>query len=183
MWYHSSILSRGSVRMMFRLVAVAAVSMLLLGCANQPAATTFNEFDSEADRRTAARFDRLIDVEFDATPLTDAIAEVQRTTDTNVVVQWPALEAAGVEPDMPVRLSLRQVPARVVLQLILDHVAGGGAALEPIEYTSRDGIVRISTARDLQRHTETRVYDVRHLIAAGVTVRPAAEFDLNSALS
>lgn len=170
--------------MMFRLIAVAALSMLSFGCANQPTASTLNEFDSEADRLTSERLEREIDVSFDETPLAEAFDAIRRKSGVNLVVRWPALEAGAAPRDLPITLKLQRVPARVALKLVLEQVAAA-EPLEPIGMRQRDGVVFVSLESDLDRERIVDVYDVRELISnkrAVYVVDDRHEFDLNAAL-
>ena len=79
------------------------------------------------------------------------------TTNTNLFVNWKALEAAGVDRNTPVSVSLREVPFRKALTTILSEVGGGTANLA---FTIDEGIITISTRDDLNsaRYRVVRVF-------------------------
>jgi hypothetical protein len=86
---------------------------------------------------------------------------IANSTGANMVVNWRALEAAGIGADAPVTLNLHQIPARVLLNQTLAVVGGGNIKLS---YHIADGIVTVSTADDLAHDMVTRVYDVSDLL-------------------
>jgi len=120
--------------------------------------------DAPEDRAVAAQLQKKISIDSEGKKLKGVIQEIQEKTGSNLVVNWAALEAAGVEEDLPVALSLKEIPAEKAMKLVLQQ-AGGSAQLEPLDFEISDGVVKLSTRRDLQRATETRVYDVRDLLA------------------
>jgi hypothetical protein len=64
-------------------------------------------------------------------------------------VNWSALEQAGIEQDASITLDLSNVPASTVLSLILKEASIG--ATEPIAYAITDGVVTISTQKNLAK--------------------------------
>jgi hypothetical protein len=92
----------------------------------------------------------------------DVLGHIASATGANMVVNWRALESAGIATDAPVTLDLRRLPARVVLDQVLAQVGGGTIKLS---HRAIDGIIVVTTADDLDRYRVTRVYDVRDLIA------------------
>ena len=63
-------------------------------------------------------------------------------TQTNIFVNWRALEAAGVDKNAPVTTRLRDVKFSKVLRTVLDEVGGGTVRLG---YTIDEGVITIST--------------------------------------
>ena len=90
--------------------------------------------------------------------LADAIDYLHNLTRANFSVNWPALEACGVN-DMPVKVALDDIRFSKALQLILDQ-----AKLTKVSYEINDGVIVISTGDDLGRITPTRIYDIRELL-------------------
>jgi hypothetical protein len=86
----------------------------------------------------------------------------------NVFVEWRALESAGIDAGVPVTLDLRNVPASAALERALAEVGGGNVRLA---YEIDEGVVRVSTADELAKHTWVRVYDVRDLLESEVLHR------------
>jgi hypothetical protein len=137
--------------------------------------------DSAAERRkaernegTAALLDKQIpQVQFDGTPLSEVIDFLRDATGANIFVNWRALENEGVRKDTPVTARFRQITAGKAIRVLLDNAGGAKAELG---YTIDDGVVTVSTVEDLERDTETRVYDVRDLIVP-IPDYPFEEFD------
>ena len=138
--------------------------------------------ESEINRRVSLKLQDPLPVNFEGNKLVNVMDYFRNTTGVNFFVNWAALEAAGVEQDLAITLQLNNVPAEQALKLVLQQ-AGAGAELEPIGFSIIDGIVTISTQRDLQKTTDTRVYDIRDLLVQVPNFTGAPEFDLNSALS
>ncbi len=145
-------------------------------------ATQGDNAESELNRRVAVKLTDPLPVNFDANKLVNVMDYFRNTTGVNFFVNWAALEAAGVEQDLPITLQLNNIPATQALDLVLKQ-AGAGAELEPIGYSIIDGVVHISTLRDLQKTTDVRVYDIRDLLVQVPNFSGAPEFDINSALS
>jgi hypothetical protein len=89
------------------------------------------------------------------------LAFIADSTGVNMAVNWRVLEAAGINGDCRVTLTLRHLPARVVLNETLRDAGGNNVKLG---YTITDGIVRISTADELSHDAVTCIYDVSDLI-------------------
>ncbi|GAB4186323.1 MAG: hypothetical protein Kow00105_00830 [Phycisphaeraceae bacterium] len=139
-----------------------------------------NAGETEADRETANRLKQAVPINFEANRLANVIDYLRNTTGANFFVNWPVLEAAGVDQDTLITLNLTNVPAEQALELVLRQV---GSEFDPIGYSIIDGIVTISTVRDLSRTTDTRVYDIRDLLVQVPNFTNAPSFDLNEALS
>ena len=126
-----------------------------------------------ADRAAADKLlgKELAGLDLDKVSLTDAIDALRDTSDTNIFVNWRALEAAGVARDKRISIVLEKVTLRQALQLMLDAAAGGR---DKLGMTVDDGVVTVSTVADLSRNTLPRVYDARDLVrgADGRVVHP-----------
>jgi hypothetical protein len=108
------------------------------------------------------RLDRVVPgVDVTKMPLTKVLGYVGEASGVNLHVNWRALEAAGIEANEPVTLKVQNVPAVQLLKRVLADAGGGNIMLT---YRVEEGVVEVSTAEDLSRHTVTRVYDVRDLI-------------------
>ena len=138
--------------------------------------------ESEANRRVTQRLREPVPINFEANRLINVIDYFRNTTSLNFFVNWPALEAIGVEQDTPVSLQLNNVPADRALTLVLQQ-AGAASEFDPIGYSVIDGIVTISTLRDLQKTTDLRPYDIRDLLVQVPNFTDAPSFDLREALS
>lgn len=138
--------------------------------------------ESEANRETARKLQKTVPINFDANPLESVIDYIRETTDANIFVNWPALiDQAFIEQDAPISLTLNNVPAEKALQLVLQQASSQGGT--EVSYSLIDGVVTISTAEDLKRSTDLRVYDIRDLLVQVPNFTDAPEFDLTESLS
>jgi len=96
-----------------------------------------------------------------------------------LVINWQQMQDAGITPDTPITLSLRQAPARAVLQLIMKQATRGTTRLV---HETTPWYVEVKPRRIANRDTELRFYDVRDLLMDVPTFSNAPEFDLRSAL-
>ncbi len=136
--------------------------------------------ESEANRRVALKLRDPVPINFEANRFLNVIDYLRNTTGVNFFVNWTALEAAGVDQNAPITLQLTNVPADQALELVLQQV---GNEFDPVSFSIIEGIVRISTARDLQKTTDIRNYDIRDLLVQVPNFTDAPEFDLQDALS
>lgn len=109
----------------------------------------------------------------------DAFRWWQNTTGINLIVNWNAIEASGIDPDTPVNLSLRNVPAPIVLSLLMKQLSPD----KPLLYETTPWFIRVMTQEEADKDTVTLVYDVKDLITTIPNFTGAPEFDLNQALS
>ncbi len=118
---------------------------------------------TQADVATQAILDRkLPEVRFDAVGFSDVVDFLRDVTGANIIVKTKALETAGIDKNTPVTIRLHDLKFSTVLRQILDDVGGGTVKLD---YTVDDGVINISTADDLAKATDTRVYDIRDMLA------------------
>ena len=130
--------------------------------ASQDRAVT-NERGNEPDNAAEAQLARrLPEVSFDNVPLGDVIDFLRDVTNTNIFVNWRALEAAGVERSAPVTARMRDVTFAKALEVILQSVGGK----KKLGYELDEGVLTISTADETGGTPETTVYDVRPLLTA-----------------
>ncbi|MAX24510.1 MAG: hypothetical protein CMJ19_08395 [Phycisphaeraceae bacterium] len=138
---------------------------------------------SEITRRVQQSLNESINVDFEANKLETSIAFIRDNTNVNFVINWTAMTNVGVEPDLPITLKISNVPASQALTLVLQQ-ASANNELDPVSYAVKDGIVEISTLRDLKRRTAfLRSYDIRDLLVQVPNFDGAPDFDLGSALS
>ncbi|MCG8511582.1 MAG: hypothetical protein MI741_20400, partial [Rhodospirillales bacterium] len=137
--------------------------------------------ESEANRRVRLKLREPIpNIDFDQNRLVNVIDFLRNYTGQNFIVFWQPLEAAGVTQDTPISLQLRNVPADQALDLILKQASPGD--FDPIGYAIIDGIITISTERDLKRTVDTRIYDIKDLLVQAPNNNNPPQFDLASAL-
>lgn len=138
--------------------------------------------ESEANRRVQSKLREPVPVNFESNRLVNVIDYFRNTTGVNFFVNWPAMEAAGYEQDTPVTLLLTNVPADEALRLVLSQISAFNE-FDPVTYSIIEGIVTISTERDLNKTSELRLYDIRDLLVQIPSFTDAPEFDLTEALS
>jgi len=144
-----------------RLTERAARAKTAAGGAAPPRPSTA-EPESEANRAARAKLREIRPkLNFSRVRLDTVIDFYRDVTGLNVVLNWHALVAAGIDRSTAVSFTLSNVSNERALKEILS--AAGGVA--PLGYIVTDGIVRISTAEDLGGITTIRVYDVADLVA------------------
>ena|GEM_PF-1058847 len=139
--------------------------------------------ESEANRAAQASLRKIVTLSNDNLSLDQVIAFIRDTTGANIAVNWPALELVGIDQDSLVTISLSRVPAQQLLRLVLDQVSADAFDDDKAGFTVSEGIIKISTLRDLKSETETQVYDIRDLLVQVPNFSNAPGFDLNEALS
>ncbi|HTW94779.1 MAG TPA: hypothetical protein VMD30_08305 [Tepidisphaeraceae bacterium] len=120
-----------------------------------------NPAGAAADADTVAKLAQVTrSIRFTNAPLTQAIDSLRDATRLNIVVDWGALRAAGIDPTGQVDFQLQNVSYDRVLQTML-QLSGANSQLD---YEIRDGIVFISTADSLEQRPVTRVFDIKDLL-------------------
>lgn len=134
---------------------------------------------SEEDQVVAGALERkLPPINLNNVAFADVVDFLRDVSQTNIFVNWRALEAAGIARDTQVSARLQDVKFAKVLEVILNEVGGGTVRLN---YTIDEGVISISTEEDLSQNVVTRVYDVRDLIINIPDFTEAPEFNLQSA--
>jgi hypothetical protein len=108
----------------------------------------------------AALNQRLPEVKFQGQTLRDCFDFVRDVSGANIHVNWRALEAAGVAPDSPVNVRLREVPLRKVLNVLLSEAAPGAN----LTYYTSEGVIEVTTSEMADAEQITRVYPVEDLL-------------------
>jgi len=117
----------------------------------------------EASIMARIQLSQSIGVHFEQNKLVNVLEYLCNTSGVEFFVNWSLLEAAGIEQDLSISLLLQRVTFDHVLEIVLGQASAPG--LEPIGYVIRQGIVLVSTRRDLSKEKELRVYGVRHLVS------------------
>lgn len=122
---------------------------------------------SESPQNRAARNrleENLKELTADQQDLEKVLNYVRDNMGANIFVDWAALQKVGIKRTTPVSVSLKEVPFRRALTLILAQISNDKAQLA---YTIDDGIITISTKEDLSsaRFQIVKVHDVRDLLA------------------
>jgi len=138
-------------------------------------AQTFAE--SAADRRVLAELDsRRIPASFTDNALEDVLNFVATVTNLNVDVDWESLADIGVDRDTLVTLNLQPLPARVVLDRVLDKVSPD--AFSRAGWAVNDGVLVIASEEALRRNTFIVIYDVQDLLFQVPEQREVPDLDL-----
>ncbi len=138
--------------------------------------------ESGADRRVLATLDqRKIPATFDDNRLQDVITFIAQVTNLNVDVDWDSLDQIGIDPDQDISLELREVPARVVLDRVLEK-----AQADPFSkagWAVNDGVLVIAADEALRRNTFIVIYDIRDLLFQIPDFDDAPRLDLDQVLN
>jgi hypothetical protein len=97
--------------------------------------------------------------------------------EVNVVVDFDALRAVGVDADSTVTLVVRRATVAEVLNEVLDQLAGE----EELHYRATGPWIRISTAEEFDRRLYVRVYNVVDLLTNPPHFTDAPQIDLSVA--
>jgi hypothetical protein len=125
--------------------------------------------DTAADRHLRQV---LPEVKFDQLPLEAVIERLRQASGANLFVIWRALHEAGVEKTAPVSVNLKGLTLGQVLGKVLDDVAVDSNGL--LDFTVHDGVIVVTSIKDLPRYTFVRSYDLRDLVDEATT--PAPDF-------
>lgn len=164
---------------------VDRLTSALAGAANE-GRTEYTSTAGQQSRATPAQLMRqtLANVDYDQMPGRLALEAWSVQTGVPMVVNWAALENAGIDQDTPVTLKLSRVPADQVLRLIVQQ-------LNPDPLGDDDTLildvqqwyVRVITKREALRKSVTRMYFIGDLLMTIPNFDNAPKFDLNDALS
>lgn len=123
-------------------------------------------------------------VDFEAMPAKLALEIWASQTQIPLVMNWKALELAGVDPTAPVSLKLDKVPADIVLKLIVGQMQpANGLEDDRLLVDVEQWFVRVMTKRDALRRSSTKLYFIGDLLMDIPQFTNAPGFDLNEALS
>ncbi len=142
----------------------------------QAAQQTQPENTLEIPRKMSTIID---DVYFDHTPARDVFNWWSSVTGIPLVIDWNAMELEGIDPEQPITLDLKTVPARLLLDVLMSSAS---PEIELI-YEATPWYVQVMTKRQANRHPVLRVYDVADMVMAIPNFNNAPSFDLTSALS
>ena len=116
---------------------------------------------SKEDQAVQAQLDkRLPSVQLPQVALSDAIDFLRDITGANILVNWKALEAEGIDKQSTqVSVQLHDVKFSKVLDIILQEAGAGKLA-----FTIDQGVITVSTADELNKAVKTQVYDITDLL-------------------
>lgn len=108
-------------------------------------------------------------VEFSGVPIDDIFSFMRDVANLNLYVNWPALEAVGIDRSTPIQLKLRNIRMGKVLDLALNQASAGGV---PLTWYVSDNIVYITTKQIADQDMVTRIYPIQDLLLQIPNYRP-----------
>lgn len=103
----------------------------------------------------------LPEARFDNIAFVEVIEFLRDVSGVNIVVNWRAMEAAGIDRATPVTIRLRDVPFEQLLRQILRDVGGGAVQL----HSSVEGqVLTITTQEEAAADARAVLYDVTDLL-------------------
>jgi hypothetical protein len=101
-------------------------------------------------------------VEWKDVPLDQAVEELRARSGANIVVDWKALEDAGIDrQETLIDLKVHDVTTASALRLVLDQASGGTVRLS---FRGEDNVVHVSTVELLNRLHYLRIYEASDII-------------------
>ncbi len=116
-----------------------------------------------------------IPVNIDGATAKSAVSYIADMAGLNLVINWDSLQLAGIDPDTPVRLNFRGIPAQKALEAIFMQVTEENLYLDVDRW-----IVRVMTREQANRRTVVKIYPVGDLLYDAPNFTEAPEFDLSS---
>ncbi len=137
--------------------------------------------EDEEDAQLQAQLDRhLPELRFNANALSDVIDFLRDMTGTNIYVDWPALERASIAKDAQVTARLRDIKFSKALELIFKSVEGEDDE-HKLGYSLDQGVITISTRKELNKDVLTRKYDINDLLFVAPDYNDAPNLSLQNA--
>jgi type II secretory pathway component GspD/PulD (secretin) len=120
---------------------------------------------SSEDAAVASKLDEhLHDLRFNAAPLSEVLDGVAKQSGLKIIVDWEALNAAGVAKDAPVTVRIHDAKLSKTLLLIFKSVEGEDDDHQ-LGYRVSKGLLTISSRGELNKLRVTRSYDLTDLLA------------------
>lgn len=171
---------------MDRLARILAALLLLGAMASGPAAragerpaATVSRAELSDERPIPRRLTDVVDpIKIEHAPARAAFEWWSKTTGIPLLIDWAAMEKEGVDPQTPVSLDLRNIPAGQLLGLIMQQ-----ASEEPLIYETTPWYVRVMTKAQARLHLVTRMYDVGDLLHEPLRIDAPPRMDIATALS
>lgn len=116
-------------------------------------------------------------IQFNATPLSDCISYLQDISGINMVVDWKALQQAGISRDTPITLHLSSnVTLSKVFKLVLQQAAGASVLATYVD----QGVLQVTTQTAEDKLLVTRVYPIADLLFAPTNYTNAPNLNLSN---
>ncbi len=121
--------------------------------------------DSPEDRKVLASLaSTKIPATFTDATLENIVEFVRQVSNLDVDVNWTSLEAAGINRDDRVSLSLRSAPLNVVLDRVLEKASKDQFGPSRASWAVEDGVLVVASADTLRKKTFIKIYDVQDLL-------------------
>lgn len=130
---------------------------------DQPPAAGIDDALIERLQQTVSDFD------YDREDVARIIDDLRHRFGLNIHVSWKALEAAGIQPDERVSITLTQVPLTTFLDLLLLESVDDERA--EVSYFVSNGVLMMSTELVMRPPTVLRTYNITDLIESGYSIR------------
>lgn len=114
------------------------------------------------------------------TTLENALTLVATITNLDFDFDWDSLDRIGIDRDTEIELALREVPARVLLDRIVDKVSAD--EYDRAGWAVHDGLVVVAADADLRRKRFVVIYDIRDLLFEIPDFAEVPSLDLDSVL-
>ena len=135
--------------------------------------------EGDEDAALQALLDRkLPELRFNANSFSDVIDFLRDITGANIYVDWKSLEAASISRDAPVTTKLRDIKFSKALKLIFKNVEGEQED-QKLGYAIDEGVITITTQRELDKQAVTRRYDINDLLFVARDYNDAPSLDLS----
>ena len=110
------------------------------------------------------KLQRELVLDLHATPLDDVIEKLRKSTATNIVVKWAALEKAGVSRKLPVTFRATHIGYEQTLRILLEGLSTEQGRLNFAASTDGGGLIEISTVEDFGKKPRADIYEMRRLL-------------------
>ncbi|HQR09531.1 MAG TPA: hypothetical protein PLN21_22095 [Gemmatales bacterium] len=122
----------------------------------QALANRLNRDKASENLPSNSRMNSNVSVDFRNKPLIEVVDELRTLSQTNMLLEAFALEYDGVDPKMPISVTLNNVTLRTVLDRVLSQAQ--------LTYYVKDGVINITTKQARASHKVKRSYAVHDLI-------------------
>ncbi|MBL9121838.1 MAG: hypothetical protein JNL80_18175 [Phycisphaerae bacterium] len=136
--------------------------------------------ESERDQQTRFDLQKVVSVNFSNNQFDQVINYMKSVTGLDFYADWKALEELDVSAEDTISLDLKDVPAEVALNRILEQL-GSDEESRPL-VAIEDGVVVVSSDAALRKKTITVVYDIRDLLFDVPMFDNAPEFNLSQSI-
>ena len=137
--------------------------------------------ESEADRVVHSELQsKRLPASFADNTVEDVLEFIRTVTNINMDVDWESLQDIGIEPDTLVTLNLQPLPAKIVLDRVLEKVSPD--SFSRADWAVQDGILVVASDEALRKNTFIELYDIRDLLFQIPDYQDVPQLNLNSVL-